>query len=75
MTMRVIKGAVRIGMDGSLGGRSMIPVSFGSKASISPSNSAVVILIQRICKGSIGNLVPSRMAVRMTKPSPPLVGK
>ena len=40
-----------------------------------PSATAVVMLIQRICTGRIGRAVPSTMAVRMTRPSPMLVGR
>ncbi len=60
---------------GSRGGRLMISRSFGSKTSISPSRTAVVMLIQRICTGRIGSVVPAKTAVRMTRPSPKLVGR
>lgn len=53
----------------------MIPASLGSKASIRPRATAVVMLIHRIWVGRIGRVAPSRIAVRMTSPSPMFVGR
>ena len=53
--VRHISGFVKIGSSGSRGGRLMVSNSFGSNASVAPSNTAVDILIHRICSGVIGN--------------------
>ncbi len=53
----------------------MMPSSFGSKASMSPSATAVVMLIQRIWVGRIGSAAPNAIATRITRPSPIFVGK
>jgi cytochrome b len=59
---------------GGRGGRRMMPFSAGSKARVRPSSTAVVMLIQRICKGVMGSVAPARMAATITSPSPALVG-
>lgn len=37
--------------------------SFGSKASMRPSATEVVLLIQRICGGKIGGVIPAGIAI------------
>ena len=59
---------------GARGGRSMIPGSLGSKARPRPRSTAVIMLIQRICSGSIGSAVPRTMPASSTSPWPTLVG-
>ena len=71
--MRPISAASRMGRPAH--GRAVHqPFSTGSKASIRPSSTAVVMLIHRICSGVIGSVAPARMAATMTRPSPKLVG-
>ncbi len=53
----------------------MMPCSIGSKASVRPSSTAVVMLIHRICSGVIGKVLPNTIAATMTSPSPKLVGR
>ena len=73
--MRPIRIPVRIGWPGSRGRRSMRSGSPGSKASIRPRATAVVMLIHRIWTGVIGRVVPTAIAARITRPSPRLVGR
>ncbi len=73
--MRTCSHPVRMGARGSRGGRFIMSASLGSKTSMSPNRTAVVILIHRICTGRMGSEVPRMMAVSMTRPSPKFVGK
>lgn len=57
------------------GGRCIVPGSVGSKASVSPSATAVTILIQRICAVVMGSVSQSRTATTIAAAAPPLVGK
>ncbi len=63
---------------GSLGLRGgrlhRVPGSVGSKASVSPSVTAVTRLIQRICTAVIGSVRPKAIAAMIALASPPLVG-
>ena len=63
-----------MGEPGARGGLSMMPGSLGSKARPRPRSTAVIMLIHRICSGSMGSAVPSKMPVRITSPWPTLVG-
>jgi len=49
--------------------------SVGSKASASPSVTAVTMLIHRIWIGVTGKAKPKASAVRMPRASPPFVGR
>ena len=73
--MRHSKIPVSRGLRGSRGGRVMIPGSLGSKASIRPSATAVIMLIHRIWVGRIGSVAPIKIAARITRPSAMFVGK
>jgi len=66
---------VKRGCAGSRGFLCIIPGSLGSKASISPRKTAVVMLIHKICVGVIGSVIPRKMARSITRPSPKLVGR
>lgn len=53
----------------------MVPGSVGSKARVSPSATAVTMLIHRICTAVSGGGRSSKTAAMMLKASPPLVGR
>ncbi len=72
--VRQIRYGERIGATTLRGMRCMMPGSLGSRASTSPSTATVTMLIHRICTGRIGKAIPSKMANKMIRPSPRLVG-
>ena len=74
-TMRHIRSRERMGSRGGRGGRCIVPGSVGSKASVRPSVTAVIMLIQRIWTGVTGSTKPNAIAARIVSASPPLVGK
>ena len=51
----------------------MAPGSVGSKARVSPSATAVTMLIHQICTAVIGSVSPIRRAPITVSASPPLV--
>jgi hypothetical protein len=55
-------------------GRRIAFGSAGSKARLSPSATAVIMLIQSICTGVTGSVRLNKIARTMVKASPPLVG-
>ena len=57
------------------GGRRIESGSAGSKASASPSVTAVTMLIHRIWTGVIGRVSPRRIAMMIANASPMLVGR
>ena len=56
------------------GGRRIVFASVGSKASARPSVIAVMRLIQRICTGVTGSVMPKSNATMMVVASPAFVG-
>lgn len=57
-TIRRNRSRVRNDCFGSRGGRAIKSGSFGSKVKVIPRNTAVVMLIHRICTGKIGRVTP-----------------
>jgi hypothetical protein len=55
-SMRPINVPERMAAPGTRGGRCITPASGRSKASASPSVTAVTMLTQRICTGVIGSV-------------------